>query len=240
MAPSLELPCCHAWHPLSAQPRAAPDDAVCTPAPVLGATSLLPCTNGLRPDGPGLLPTAQSPALATAPSINCPQQPTTNIFSPVGQRLPAASASSMLAGPSAPPTAPQRPEDRFFRQVYTRRAPATRLPPLVPLLVHRPCPRAWCLSPVVNQHPMTTRAKQGFWQPALYHAAPLSPIPKTFRRALADPNWRAAMEEEHSALLQNSTWDLISHPPRTNVVSGKWISKHKFKVDGSLEWYKAR
>jgi hypothetical protein len=48
------------------------------------------------------------------------------------------------------------------------------------------------------------------------------------------------MEEEHSALLQNSTWDLISHPPRTNVVSGKWISKHKFKVDGSLEWYKAR
>jgi len=41
---------------------------------------------------------------------------------------------------------------------------------------------------VVNQHGMTTRAKSGFRQPALHHAASLSPIPKTFRSALADPN----------------------------------------------------
>ena len=65
------------------------------------------------------------------------------------------------------------------------------------------------------------------------------PIPKTFRSALADLNWRAAMEEEHGALLQNHTWDLVPRPPRTNVVSGKWIFKHKLKTDGSLERYKA-
>ena len=89
---------------------------------------------------------------------------------------------------------------------------------------------------------MRTRAKSGFWMPPrpLLHAAPLSPVPKTFRGGLADPNWRAAMEEEHQALLQNSTWDLVSRPPRANVVSGKWIFKHKFRADGSLERYKAR
>jgi len=63
---------------------------------------------------------------------------------------------------------------------------------------------------------------------------------KTFRSALADPNWRAAMEEEHHALLQNDTWDLVPRPPRANIVTGKWIFQHKFKSDGSLERYKAR
>jgi hypothetical protein len=46
--------------------------------------------------------------------------------------------------------------------------------------------------------------------------------------------------EEYEALLSNNTWDLIPQPPGANVVTGKWIFKHKLKVDGSLEWYKAR
>ena len=96
------------------------------------------------------------------------------------------------------------------------------------------------MAPVVNKHRMVTRAKLGFRQPALFTAAPLSPIPKTFRSALADPNWRAAMEEEHAALLRNHTWDLVPRPPRANVVTGKWIFKHKLQADGSLERYKAR
>lgn len=48
------------------------------------------------------------------------------------------------------------------------------------------------------------------------------------------------MEEEYGALLKNHTWDLVRRPPQTNVVSGKWIFKHKFLPDGSLERYKAR
>jgi hypothetical protein len=64
----------------------------------------------------------------------------------------------------------------------------------------QPCRRAPCLFPLVNQHGMTTRAKHGFRQPALLHTVLLSPVPKTLRSALADPNWRAATEEEHAAL----------------------------------------
>jgi hypothetical protein len=48
------------------------------------------------------------------------------------------------------------------------------------------------------------------------------------------------MEEEYNALLLNNTWDLVARPAGTNVVSGKWIFKHKFNADGSLERYKAR
>ena len=48
------------------------------------------------------------------------------------------------------------------------------------------------------------------------------------------------MVEEHEALLQNHTWDLVPRPARANIVTGKWIFKHKFQADGSLEWYKAR
>ena len=87
---------------------------------------------------------------------------------------------------------------------------------------------------------MITRAKRGIHLPALYQAAPLSPIPRTYRAALTDPNWRAAMEAEHSALLANKTWDLIPRPPQCNVVTGKWVFKHKFTAGGSLERYKAR
>jgi len=46
--------------------------------------------------------------------------------------------------------------------------------------------------------------------------------------------------QEYDALLMNHTWDLVPRPPQSNVVSGKWVFKHKFKTDGTLERYKAR
>ena len=48
------------------------------------------------------------------------------------------------------------------------------------------------------------------------------------------------MEDEYAALLQNHTWDLVPRPHGANIVTGKWIFKHKFNADGSLERYKAR
>lgn len=48
------------------------------------------------------------------------------------------------------------------------------------------------------------------------------------------------MQEEHDALLRNHTWDLVPRPPGANVVTSKWVFKHKFNADGSLERYKAR
>lgn len=70
--------------------------------------------------------------------------------------------------------------------------------------------------------------------------AVLSLFPASFQSALADPNWRAAMQSEFDALQANDTWTLVLRPPGVNVVTGKWVYCHKFLSDGSLDRYKAR
>jgi hypothetical protein len=67
-----------------------------------------------------------------------------------------------------------------------------------------------------------------------------SPIPSSVRAALTDSNWRAAMEDEHGALMSNGTWDLVPRPQGSNVVTGKWVFMHKFRADGTFDRYKAR
>nr|XP_045087553.1 uncharacterized mitochondrial protein AtMg00810-like [Aegilops tauschii subsp. strangulata] len=48
------------------------------------------------------------------------------------------------------------------------------------------------------------------------------------------------MQEEFDALQRNRTWTLVSRPPRANVITGKWVFRHKTRSDGTLERYKAR
>jgi hypothetical protein len=44
---------------------------------------------------------------------------------------------------------------------------------------------------------------------------------------------------EEFAAIANNTWDLVPRPIGSNIVTGKKIFKHKFNLDGSLDWYKA-
>lgn len=126
--------------------------------------------------------------------------------------------------------------------------PCTTPQPAQPTIVEPdpavPSPPAAPPAAPTASHPMLTRAKAGITKPripfSLHTTTIASPIPTTYRQALQDPNWRNAMLMEFSALIKNKTWDLVPRPPHFNVISGKWLYRHKFNADGSLERYKAR
>jgi hypothetical protein len=103
------------------------------------------------------------------------------------------------------------------------------------------------MTPPMNPHRMVTRAKAGFrvLPDHLVLVTSTSPsttslIPTSVRVALADPNWRAAMEDEYRALMSNGTWELVYQPRGSNVVTSKWVIMHKLHADGSFDRYKAR
>jgi hypothetical protein len=104
--------------------------------------------------------------------------------------------------------------------VYTRRTAPTAsmalepapVPPLsLPSLPRRPPDSEAAMLPVmppVNPHRMVTRAKDGFrmaTKPFTFTASTSSPISSSVRVVLADPNWRAAMEDEYGAFMSNGT-----------------------------------
>ena len=48
------------------------------------------------------------------------------------------------------------------------------------------------------------------------------------------------MREEIDALKKNKTWEIVDQLKGKNIVACKWVFTLKYKVDGSLERYKAR
>jgi hypothetical protein len=67
-----------------------------------------------------------------------------------------------------------------------------------------------------------------------------STVPSSYRVALVDDKWRAAMEAKFCALQANNTWTLVPKPPDQNVISCKWVFRIKENSDGSLNKLKAR
>jgi histone deacetylase 1/2 len=71
---------------------------------------------------------------------------------------------------------------------------------------------------VPSQRP-TTRASRGIVKPREYKDGTVRWLltaatdePTDLQSALADPNWKGAMDEEYDALMRNRTWRLV--PPR--------------------------
>lgn len=70
-------------------------------------------------------------------------------------------------------------------------------------------------------HSMRTRSKNGITkpkQPLSLHTDIISPLPSSHLKALEDPNWTAAMNEEYAAQIKKGTWDLVPRPRDTNIV----------------------
>jgi hypothetical protein len=64
--------------------------------------------------------------------------------------------------------------------------------------------------------------------------------PHVFKEEKGRPEWEKSMEAEHEILMKNQTWYLIYLPLGKKPISCKWVYKVKYKVDGTLDKYKAR
>jgi hypothetical protein len=140
-------------------------------------------------------------------------------------------APAFSTAPSAIPNGPPPREWLASLIAYIRRprqpAPAGTTPP-PPLLPPPTGGQGVVVPPPKNPHQMVTRVKDGFRVlpdrlilTAMTMSPTTSPNPSSVRAALADPNWRAAMEDEYGALMSNGTWDLVPRPQGSNVVAGK-------------------
>ena len=58
--------------------------------------------------------------------------------------------------------------------------------------------------------------------------------PTIVANALSHPEWKKAMNSEFQAL-KNDTWDLVPYRVDMNFVTNKWVSRVKYKSDGSVE-----
>jgi hypothetical protein len=65
---------------------------------------------------------------------------------------------------------------------------------------------------------------------------------RTYRAALSSaqaPDWQAAMQHEHSSLMDNGTWELVDLLPGRVVVNIMWIYKIKYDTLGDVSRFKA-
>ncbi|KAK9132427.1 hypothetical protein Scep_011955 [Stephania cephalantha] len=94
-----------------------------------------------------------------------------------------------------------------------------------------------------NVHPMITRANDGISLRKVFLSTTSThehDIPASVAAALQIPHWKAAMDQEYHALMNNGTWSLVPSSSSQNVVGNKWIFSVKKNSDGSVNRYKAR
>ena len=61
--------------------------------------------------------------------------------------------------------------------------------------------------------------------------------PKSYYHAQKDPRWKVSMDEEMNSLQKNTTWELVSLPPRRKLVQCKWVFQTKVSAYGSTYKY---
>jgi hypothetical protein len=97
-----------------------------------------------------------------------------------------------------------------------------------------------------EQNAPRTRLQAGIRKPKIfsdctvcYGNSCVTEEPHNLSTALSDPNWKAATDDEFSALMRNQTWHLLPPISGRNLNDCKWIYKMKRKAGGFIDRYKA-
>uniref|UniRef100_A0A2N9EYR8 Reverse transcriptase domain-containing protein n=1 Tax=Fagus sylvatica TaxID=28930 RepID=A0A2N9EYR8_FAGSY len=52
--------------------------------------------------------------------------------------------------------------------------------------------------------------------------------------------WREAVNDEMDSILSNNTWVLVDLPSGSNTIGCKWVFRRKYRIDGSVQTFKAK
>ena len=72
-----------------------------------------------------------------------------------------------------------------------------------------------------------------WWQDHFVGIMSLPREPKTFSKAVINPKWIEAMQEEMACIHKNCTWDLVELPSSKFVLSDKWVYTINCKAYGT-------
>lgn len=152
---------------------------------------------------------------------------------------PASSSSSSSSSPSSssshlPPYSSFPDSNHNMSYNLSHSSASTSFIPIPQPSVPNPVP--------LSTHPMVTRAKVGIFKPKflVYSYVLEEKELATVSQALSDPKWKAAMQAEYDALIENKTWILVPASQAAKVVGCKWVFRIKHNADGSVCKYKAR
>jgi hypothetical protein len=97
------------------------------------------------------------------------------------------------------------------------------------------------MAPLIKPHPMTTRVKRGFRLPIDTHSnLDVNLVAGALLRSCRPRRSELAPCHGRRVCCLDRQQHLGSRPAGPNVVTDKWIFKHKFNSDGSLKPYKTR
>ena len=87
---------------------------------------------------------------------------------------------------------------------------------------------------------MTTRTKIGIFKPKTYLTTVQQLEPFGVKAVLNDPKWFLAIQEEHTALMTNQTWQLVPSHEASKMIGSKCVFRVQHQPNGSILKYKAK
>src|SRR5579859_164342 len=67
--------------------------------------------------------------------------------------------------------------------------------------------------------------------------------PITYQQAINHPyhgkEWEIAAQEEYDSLMKNATWEVVPRPTNRNVITSRWVFRHKKDETGKIVRFKA-
>ena len=200
------------------------------PGPVLSTTTpatLVPLSEPNNTDD--LLSTPRSS------STTQPEQDDSSSSSPVSLQAPIVVAE-ILSDSSSPHILDETELGRGRRN----KIPSTRLHGYVTNTTHAGSDRDFTES---SWYPIDDYVDCTHFSPehqAFLSAITSGVIPKTYAEAFTDEKWRGAVGNEIDALEERGTWTVVTLPVGKKALGCKWVFTIKYRVDGTIERYKAR